>query len=164
MKRSIVGIGIALSAAIICGFTGQEPGSRFSGSSEYKPRQSDPGMMKSDDQIWAHFSKCKIKTDKDLSFSITYTPGVKTLQGKNVTISGFMLPLESKSKFSHFLLSKNAPTCAYCPPGAPNEVVEVFSSKPTAWKENLITYSGTLILVNDKQKGVFFQMKDAVER
>jgi hypothetical protein len=164
MKRIFVFISIALSAALTCGFIGQEPGSRFSGSSEYKPRQSDPGMMKSDDQIWKSFAKCKVKIDKNLSYNITYIPDVKALQGKNVTISGFMMPLEAKEKFSHFLLSKNAPTCAYCPPGAPNEVVEVFSSKPTAWKENLITYSGTLILVNDNQKGVFFQMKNAVER
>ena len=101
--------------------------------------------------------------DQDLSYTITYIPGVKAMNGKTVTISGFMLPLESKDKFSHFLLGKNAPTCAYCPPSGPNEVVEVFSSRPMMWKENLITISGTLILVKDGSKGVFFQMKDAVE-
>jgi len=120
--------------------------------------------MQSDDQIWKSFAKCKMKMDQDLSYTITYTPSIKVMNGKNVTLSGFMLPLEPKDKFSHFLLSKNAPTCAYCPPGAPNEIVEVFSTKQMSWKENLITLSGTLVLVNDGKKGVFFRMKDAVER
>jgi hypothetical protein len=120
--------------------------------------------MQSDDQIWKFFAKCKISTDKDLNYRISFIPSVKAMDGKNVTISGFMLPLESTEKFSHFLLSKNAPTCAFCPPGAANEVVEVFSSKATGWKENMITLSGTLVLVNDGKKGVFFQMKNAVER
>ena len=164
MKRIILFVCIVTSAALISGFTGQEQGPRFSGPGESRPRSVNPGMMQSNDRIWADFAKCKIKTDRDLSLSIIYTPSVKARQGKNVTISGFMMPLESKSKFSHYLLSKSAPTCAYCPPGAPNEVVEVFSRKPTTWKEDLITISGTLILVNDKEKGIFFQMKDVDER
>ena len=164
MKRFMFFAGIAMFTAFICGFINQPENSRFSGSSEYKPQQSSPGLMQSDDQIWKNFAKCKISMDKDLIARISYIPSVKTMNGKNVTISGFMLPLEPKDKFSHFLLSKNAPTCAFCPPGGLNEVVEVFSSKPMAWKENMVTLSGTLILVNDGKKGVFFQMKDAVER
>ncbi len=121
-------------------------------------------IVQSDDRLWKDFAKCKIKTDRNLSGSITYTSGVKAIDGKKVTISGFMQPLEAKDKFSHFLLSKNAPTCAYCPPSKPNEVVEVFTSGQVMWKQDLITISGTLILVNDGSRGVFFQMKDAVER
>lgn len=120
--------------------------------------------IRTNDQIWKEFAKCKMKMNQELSYSITYVPSVKAMNHKNITISGFILPLEAKNKFSHFLLSKNAPTCAFCPPGAPNEVVEVFSSKPLMWKEDLITFSGTLNLVNDGKTGVFFQMKDAVER
>ena len=120
--------------------------------------------VQSDDLLWKEFVKCKITMDRNLSSKITYITGVKALDGKEVTISGFMLPLEAKDRFSHFLLSKNAPSCAYCPPSSSNEVIEIFSSKPVAWKENLITLSGTLILVNDGGKGVFFQIKNAVER
>jgi len=155
---------ITLFTVCICGFIDQPENSRFSGSYGYKPPPSGPVLMKSDDQIWKSFAKCKVSMDQNLSYTINYVPGVKALNGKNVTISGFMLPLEPKDKFSHFLLGKNAPTCAYCPPGGPNEVVEVFSSKPMTWNETLVTISGTLILVNDGKKGVFFQMKNAMER
>jgi len=164
MKRFIFFASIALFSAFTCGFINSPDNNRFSGSSEYKPQPSGPRAMQSNDSIWKEFAKCKVKLDQELSYAITYVPSVKSLNHKNVTISGFILPLESKNKFSHFLLSKNAPTCAFCPPGAPNEVVEVFSTKPLMWKEDLITFSGTLNLVNDGKTGVFFQLKDAVER
>jgi len=164
MSRILFFAGIAFFTVFICGFVNQPGSSKFSGPSEFNAQPWGPKLMQSDDQVWKLFAKCKIKTDKDLSARITYIPSVKAMDGKNVTISGFMLPLESQDKFSHFLLVKNAPTCAFCPPGGPNEIVEVFSTKPMTWKENLITLSGTLILVNDGKKGVFFQMKDAVER
>ncbi len=120
--------------------------------------------MQSNDLLWKIFAGCTIKMEQDFSYKINYTPEVKAMDGKNVTINGFILPLESKNKFSHFLLSKNAPTCAYCPPGKPNEIVEVFSSKPMSWKEELITITGTLILTANSTKGAFFQIKDAVEK
>ena len=138
--------------------------SRFYGCDcGYDSPFSGSRLVQSDDLLWKDFGKCKIKTDRNLSCNITYIPGVKAMDGKRVTISGFMQPLEAKDKFSHFLLSKNAPTCAYCPPSRPNEVVEVFSFKPMVWKENLITISGTLILPDDGKKGTFFQIRDAVE-
>ena len=164
MLRFIQFVGFVLCGSVLCGFMGSSESSRFSGSMEYKPQPPTGAMIQSDDQIWKNFAKCKVKTDQNLSYSITYAPAVKALNGKNVSISGFMQPLEAKETFRHFLLSKNAPTCAFCPPGAPNEVVEVFSAKPTRWKEIQVTFSGTLNLVNDGKTGVFFQMKDAEER
>ena len=125
---------------------------------------SKPVFIQSSDPIWRNFAKCKIKLDQNLSYKITYAPSVIPMGGKKITISGFIQPIEAKDKFSHFLLTKNAPTCAYCPPSKPNEVVEVFSFKPLTWKQDLVTISGTLILVNDSNNGIFFQMKDATEK
>jgi uncharacterized protein len=96
-----------------------------------------------------------------MSYSIAYTPEVRQMNGKEVIISGFMVPLEAKEDSRHFLLSRRAPSCAFCPPGAPNEVVEVFTAKQMRWQENLVTFSGMLVLPNDGKRGVFFQLKDA---
>jgi len=125
---------------------------------------SSPRLMDSEDTLWKTFAKCKLKPNKDFSYDITYIPSVKAMSGKEITISGFMLPLDAKEKSKHFLLERRAPTCAFCPPGEPNEIMEVFAAKPMAWNENLVTFSGTLILPNDGKKGIFFQLKDAVER
>ena len=147
-----------------CGFNVRDrPDTGFSRSGSLSG-SSAPRSMLSEDQLWKSFSQCKLKPNKDFSYDITYLPGVKAMNGKEITISGFMLPLETKQKSSHFLLERRAPTCAFCPPGEPNEVMEVFSSKPMAWEENLVTMSGTLLLPNDSKKGIFFQLKDAVTR
>jgi hypothetical protein len=72
------------------------------------------------------------------------------------------MPMEAKEKSTHFLLSRRATTCTFCPPGEPNEIIEVFSSKPMRWRENLVTISGSLVLLNDGKNEILFQMKDAV--
>ena len=119
-------------------------------------------VVQSEDLLWKKFVTCKIKLDQDLSYKITYTPTVTALDDSRISISGFIQPLEAKGTFRHFLLCKNAPSCAYCPPSKPNEIVEVFSAKPMVWRQNICTISGTLHLVSDGKNGIFFQLKDAV--
>jgi hypothetical protein len=50
--------------------------------------------------------------------------------------------------------SKSTPV--HSTPSGPNEIVEVFSSKPMRWQENLVTISGSLVIINDGGKGDFF--------
>jgi uncharacterized protein len=158
---------LALIVTFTCGFNVRDQPERFgrsggmSGSSAPAPA---PRSMVSEDQLWKTFAQCKLRANKDFSYDITYLPSVKAMSGKEITISGFMLPLEAKEKSKHFLLERRAPTCAFCPPGEPNEVIEVFATKAIAWNENLATLSGILILPNDSKKMIFFQLKDAVER
>ena len=128
----------------------------------YDSSLSGSAVVQSNDQIWKDFVKCKIKLGQGLTYKITYSSGVKAMDGKKISISGFIQPLEAKGASRHFLLCKNAPSCAYCPPSKPNEIVEVFSAKPMPWKQNLQSISGTLHLVSDGNNGVFFQLRDAV--
>jgi len=124
------------------------------------PRRS----LEADDFIWKTFRQCKLSSDPNFSYNISYTPEVKEMGGRVITVSGFMMPLEAKGTMRHFLLSKRAPTCAFCPPGEPNEIIEVFASKPLSWSEDLVTFNGRLQLPNDRKKGIFFQLKDALGR
>jgi uncharacterized protein len=117
--------------------------------------------LEADDYIWKTFAECKVSTDPNFSYNINYTREVKEMNGKEITASGFMVPLVAKERPGHFLLSKRAPTCAFCPPGEPNEVLEVFTGKPMAWTENLVTLSGTLVLPGNGKRSIFFQLKDA---
>ena len=119
-------------------------------------------MLQSDDYLWKLFARCEIRTDQKLCTRISYLPEVKALKGKRVVISGFMVPLETKEKSGHFLLSRRAPSRAFCPPAGPNEMMEILVSKPLRWEENLVTVSGTLELPSDEGKGIYFRMKDAL--
>lgn len=95
-------------------------------------------------------------------YEIHYPPEVKALEGKSVTLDGFLLPLEAGDKSQHFLLTVRAPSCPYCLPAAPNEMAEIFTRKPIAWNEQMVSLSGRLKLMPEKSAdGIFFQLLDA---
>ncbi len=128
-------------------------------------RAAQESLPMAKDAIWDVLYTTKVKFDNATSsYSAVFPEPVKQLAGTVVTISGFMLPLESTEKFTHFLLSKRTPTCYFCPPGDPNEIVEVFATKPIEWSEDLVTYTGTFALTNDKEAGIFFKMSQAKEK
>lgn len=112
--------------------------------------------------IWDTLAKSKVTFHEDSGeYSAVIPEEVKKLSGQTVKVSGFMLPLESSDKFTHFLLSKRTPTCPFCPPGTPVEIVEVYAVKPTEWVDDLVTYEGKFELIDNKELGVFFKMTGA---
>ena len=122
-------------------------------------------LPNSNHPLWGEFAKCRFVRDevKNLTM-IGYTIAVRKLDRKEITISGFMTPLEPSKETKHFLLNKNNPTCAFCPPSRPNEVIEVFTSEPVVWHDKLATFSGTLVLINDARVRIFFKLEKAVMR
>lgn len=149
---------------VLCGFDVQEvPASMGQPTDE---RSAQDGLPQSKDEMWSKFLKCKVHLDKkNYTYSIDYTPEIKELEGKEITISGFVLPLESEEKFNHFLISKRTPTCFFCPPGEPNEIIEVFTNKKITWEDGLTTVTGkfgfTKGIEANPELGLFFQLKNA---
>jgi hypothetical protein len=109
--------------------------------------------------IWQKFLACKVGyNNKTGLYSIALTPDVKALAGKVVTLNGFVLPLDGSDRTKHFLLTRRTPVCAFCPPGEPNEVVEIVSSKAIPWTEKMVTVTGPVALINNGEKGMFFKI------
>lgn len=127
-------------------------------------RKAQDALPKAAGSMWDTLTSTKVTADMQKGlYKATFPDAVKKLAGTTVKIDGFMLPLESTEKFKHFLLSLRTPTCFFCPPGAPNEIVEVYSEKPTEWAEDLVTYQGKFTLIDNEELGVFFKMTDAVQ-
>lgn len=125
-------------------------------------RQAQNSLPMSHDSFWNTLLKTKIQySAKEPHITAKIPPEVKALEGQNVTLSGFVLPMDSQEKTNHFLLSKRTPTCPFCPPGEPNEVVEVYTKQALPWDDNLLTVHGTFHLINNTDNGIFFVMKDA---
>lgn len=125
-------------------------------------RAAQDALPQSNDDMWNILGKCKVHLDKkEYMYSIDYTPEVKAMRGKEVTISGFVLPLDPTEKFKHFLISKRTPTCPFCPPGEPNEIAEVFSKNAIEWEEGIVVATGTMEFTSNPELGLFFQIKDA---
>jgi hypothetical protein len=149
---------ILMVFVLLCGFSKQEVPIGQPGAE----RKAQDALPQANDDLWRTFAKCKVHLDpKKYTYSIDYTPEVKVMEGKPFTISGFMLPLEPKEKFTHYLLSKRTPTCPFCPPGEPNEIVEVFSKKPVTWDEGIVVVTGTMKFTSNPDMGLFFQMQNA---
>ena len=125
-------------------------------------RSAQSTLPESKSPLWAKLGKARVDYDqrKGLS-SIDLPKDVKDLAGQNIEANGFILPLDGADKTKHFLLAKRTPVCLFCPPGEPNEVIEIQSKKEVDWVDDAVTVKGRFKLVNDGEKGVFFLMEEA---
>lgn len=115
--------------------------------------------------LWATLRTTRIIEDDDKGiYTAAHSPAVKALVGKTVALPGFIMPLDAATRGNHFLLSKYTPVCAFCPPGEPNEVIEVYTARPIAFSNKLVTVSGVFGLENKADNGLFFRMNAAQVR
>jgi hypothetical protein len=116
-------------------------------------------LPRSQSPVWFKLWKCKVGyNDKNGLYRIAITPEVKSLAGQPITVNGFVMPLDASDHTQHFLLTRNTPVCMFCPPGQPNEVVEVLSPHRIVWTDKIVTVTGPLTLVNNGEKGIFFKI------
>ena len=125
-------------------------------------RAAQKGLPKARDPFWTTLHTTQIKEDARRGmFIAVHSPQVKALAGQTLTVSGFMLPIEADVTTTHFLLSKYTPVCPFCPPGQPNEVVEVHTSRPVKAGYDLIKVSGRFTLQSNGEQGMFFRLDGA---
>ena len=112
--------------------------------------------------LWATLRTTRINADEARGiFTASHPPAEKALVGSSESLPGFVMPLDAATRGTHFLLSKYTPVCAFCPPGEPNEVVEVNSARPIVFGAKLVTVTGTFCLENNGDNGLFFKMTGA---
>jgi hypothetical protein len=125
-------------------------------------RQAQRRLPQAQDSLWRTLATTTIHEDEARGlYSATHSDAVRALVGHVVTISGFVMPLETNAQFHHFILTRYTPVCPFCPPGAPNEVVEVWSSAPITATNDMVRFSGQFSLTADAEKGLFFQLRNA---
>lgn len=119
-------------------------------------------MPVSSDPVWALLRQTPIKADLARGvFTAAPPPQVRALAGREIDVTGFMLPLDPSPMFSHFLLTRNTPVCAFCPPGEPNEVIEVNLDQYVKASSEPVTVHGRFVLQDNGQQGLFFQLDRA---
>lgn len=119
-------------------------------------------LPKVHDALWSKLVKCEVSYDnKAGTFGIHITPEVKALDSQVITVRGFVLPMDGSDRTRHFLITRNTPVCQFCPPGEPNEVVEVRTPHAVEWTDQIMTVRRKLHLVNDEEKAFFFKIENA---
>lgn len=90
-----------------------------------------------------------------------FSADILALSNQTIRIEGFMLPLQTGDRHTHFLLSASPGTCYFCLPGGPAEFIEVRVRRPLAYTTEPVRLSGRLQVLDNDPMGVFYRMSDA---
>lgn len=106
------------------------------------------------------------KTDPLLGYEVespVFGKKVKALEGKRVTVKGYIVPLEEMRSHKYFVLSSLPYNiCFFCGGAGPETVVEVYSREEIAYRDTAISITGTLELNQDDPLHLMYILKDAV--
>lgn len=115
-----------------------------------------------DNLKWRELAQARTQ-EKHNILSVSYAPAVKKMDGHTVAITGYIFPLKTAERQSRFLLSAYPPSCPYCLPAGPSELIEVSDSDvPFTYKP--VTVRGTFHAVqeeDDLRNGVYYRMSEA---
>jgi hypothetical protein len=92
-----------------------------------------------------------------------FSKAVKKLNGTEITIKGYILPLKASKDQKYFILSAYPYNmCFFCGGAGPESVMEVFSTKPVATSKKMVKLKGTLRVNYDPTIGqVLYTLKNA---
>ena len=86
---------------------------------------------------------------------------IRELDGREVKVQGFMMPLDNSERQQHFLVTRTPPSCFYCLPGGPESVVEVKAERPLEFTFDPVVLEGRMTLLEGSDMGLFYRLEDA---
>jgi hypothetical protein len=86
---------------------------------------------------------------------------VAALDKREVRLEGYMMPLDVGAQQKRFLLTPAAPTCGFCLPSGPEQLVEVQARTPVKYVLDPIVLSGRFAVVHDDANGLLYRLTDA---
>lgn len=87
---------------------------------------------------------------------------VAALDKREVRLEGYMMPLDMGAQQKRFLLTSAAPTCGFCLPSGPEQLVEIQARKPVKYVLDPVVLSGRFVLVHDDAGGLLYRLTDAI--
>lgn len=93
-------------------------------------------------------------------FAVSFLPYVADLDGKTVSVAGFIQP-QKADEVSEFLLTEFAVGCWFCDSPGPMQVVQVDAAKPVPFVTGLVTVTGKLQLNKSDPERLLFTVTDA---
>jgi len=91
-----------------------------------------------------------------------FTKDIEGLDKKEVKLQGFMMPLDTGERQKRFLLTSMPPSCAFCMPGGPDQLVEVQAKTPVKYGFEPIIVTGKFVVLKDDPMGLYYRLTDAV--
>lgn len=110
---------------------------------------------------WKTLGDVKPVRQKD-KFVPEFAKAVSVLDKKEVKLQGFMMPLDMGEKQQRFILTAMPPSCSFCLPGGPEQMVEVQAKSPVKYGFEPILLTGKLAVLKDDPMGLYYRLTDAV--
>lgn len=110
---------------------------------------------------WKTLAEVKPVKQKD-KFVPEFAKAITVLDKKEVKIQGFMMPLDMGEKQQRFILTAMPPSCSFCLPGGPEQLIEVVAKAPVKYGFEPILLSGKLAVLKDDPMGLYYRLTDAV--
>lgn len=119
------------------------------------------------ESLWKTLAKITYKKEYDefLGFKIdkpVFSQEIKALDGKEVTVKGFIIPVEGYKGHKEFILSAFPYSmCFFCGGAGPETVMEVKSIDAIQYTAESITIRGKLHINSDDVNQLMYSMTDA---
>ena len=119
------------------------------------------------DKVWKTLSKITFKKEYNemMGFKVdvpVFSEEVKALEGKEVTIRGYIIPVEGYKGHKEFIFSAYPYNmCFFCGGAGPETVMEVFADESIEYTAEPITIRGKLELNTDDINRLIYAMKGA---
>jgi hypothetical protein len=118
------------------------------------------------ESLWKTLSKITYKKEYDefLGFKIdkpVFSEEIKALDGKEVTVKGFIIPVEGYKSHKEFIFSAFPYSmCFFCGGAGPESVMEVEATEPIAYSAESIMLKGKLKLNSTDVNKLMFALTD----
>ncbi|MEO9483433.1 MAG: hypothetical protein ABJG47_08315 [Ekhidna sp.] len=90
-----------------------------------------------------------------------FSKQLKLREGKELTLEGFIIPLQQESDQDYFVLSRFPyQSCFFCGAAGPETVVEVYSDAEFRFTDERVRVTGTLKLNDDNPLHLFYILEN----
>ena len=119
------------------------------------------------ENLWKTLAKITYVKEYDafLGFKIdkpVFSAEITALNGKEVTVKGFIIPVEGYKSHKEFIFSAFPyANCFFCGGAGPESVMEVTASEPVSYSAESITLRGKLTLNSEDVNKLMFALTDA---
>lgn len=119
------------------------------------------------ESLWKTLAKITYKKEYDefLGFKIdkpVFSEEIKALNGKEVTVKGFVIPVEGYKSHKEFIFSAFPYSmCFFCGGAGPESVMEVLATEPVEYSAESIILKGKLHLNSDDVNKLMYSLTDA---
>jgi hypothetical protein len=113
---------------------------------------------------WDTLAKLEVETEVQgplrAVFTTSYSNEIEALDGAQVKLMGFLFPLEGGLEHERFLLTAWPPSCPFCLPAGPTQMVEVFCEEAVEFSEGAIVMAGRFEVLRDDPSGLYYRLHE----